>query len=384
MKRILFIATCNIGKRTGGGLANLAYYNAFKEMYPNMVDLAMAEEYCIGTYANSIKIPRRKCVKKILDLLRGETHRNKSFFINYIPQVAEKYSYCIINGGIYAGDMIDIFHKYGIQVIVIHHNFEREYHLGAKSWKTFWGINTYIVNRIERNAYYKSDLNCFLTLDDRRLFHKYYGDCKGKEYLLGVFDYSPTVFDYSKKEKIFTTQNIIISGSMNSKQTVTGIMDFKKHYYDIFENKFSDWNIIITGREPSPKIVQFCNEHPDRLILVPNPSVIDKVIEKGAIFLCPTNVGGGLKLRLMDALKLGIPVLTHKVSARGYEAFWNYPFFQVYQDETSFIKGLKVLTEYIQNGENFQSEIIRIYNGNFSFVSGCHRVVEAMSSLSSD
>ena len=91
-----------MGKRTGGGLANLAYYNAFKHLFPCVVDLAMAEENCIGMYADAIHVPRRGFVKKIIGIVHGEFHRNLAFFRHYVRAVAGKYSCCVINGGVYA------------------------------------------------------------------------------------------------------------------------------------------------------------------------------------------------------------------------------------------------------------------------------------------
>lgn len=267
MRRILFIATCNIGERTGGGLANLAYYNAFNHMFPGIVDLAMAEENCVGIYKNAIKIPHRGEVGKIVGLLCGEIHRNMPFFKRYIKKLVGKYSHCVINGGVYAGDMIDLFHNQGIKVIVIHHNFEREYQLGNMSWITLWGVSAVLVNRIERNAYLKSDLNCYITLEDQSLFHEYYGNCRGKEYMLGVFEPSFAKLLPMKGEGDSSVRHIIVSGSMDSVQTITGIIDFKERYYSILEENFKDWNIIFAGRNPGKEIVNFCTEHPGGIVL---------------------------------------------------------------------------------------------------------------------
>ena len=203
----------------------------------------------------------------------------------------------------------------------------------------------------------------YITAEDKRLFHKYYGDCRGREYILGVFEPSSVSLLPMRGEGDSVVRHIIVSGSMNSTQTITGIMDFK-------------------GRNPGEEIVGFCDEHSDRLSLIPNPPVMDEVIDRGSIFLCPTNVGGGLKLRLMDALRRGMPVLTHEVSARGYDVFFGYPFFQVYHDEDSFKKGLETLVVFMRDNENWQSDILRIYVSHFGFDSGCDRVFEAISLLS--
>jgi len=239
-----------------------------------------------------------------------------------------------------------------------------------------------LLNRIERNAFLKSDLNCYITAEDKRLFHKYYGDCRGREYILGVFEPSSVSLLPMRGEGDSVVRHIIVSGSMNSTQTITGIMDFKERYYSILEENYKDWNVIFAGRNPGEEIVGFCDEHSDRLSLIPNPPVMDEVIDRGSIFLCPTNVGGGLKLRLMDALRRGMPVLTHEVSARGYDVFFGYPFFQVYHDEDSFKKGLETLVVFMRDNENWQSDILRIYVSHFGFDSGCDRVFEAISLLS--
>lgn len=56
MKRSLYLATCDITRRSGEGLACLAYYNAFKKLFFEQVDLAMTKEYCLGEYDSAIKM----------------------------------------------------------------------------------------------------------------------------------------------------------------------------------------------------------------------------------------------------------------------------------------------------------------------------------------
>lgn len=372
MKRILFVATCNIAVRTGGGLANLAYYNAFNKLFPGKVDLAMAEEYCVDNYGDAIKIPSRNILVRLMSLLRGEIHRNKRFFKHFLKQNADKYSYCIINGGVYAGDMIDIFHSKGIKVIVIHHNFEREYKIDNRTLITLWGATSFFVNRNEKKAYKKSDANCFLTLSDIQLFRYFYGSTSSFEFLLGVFEPEPVLKEVSLNVK--KTNTIVVTGSMNSLQTVDGIMNFRENYFDKFIHEYPDWKIIFAGRNPSAKIDSFKNLYPDKIEVIANPPIMNDIIDLGRVFLCPTRIGGGLKLRIMDGLRKGLPIITHKVSARGYDEFWKYPFFQVYDDYVTFRKGFSAILDYINNRDGYQQEIQNIYNSYFSFESGCKRV----------
>ena len=377
MKKILFIATSDIGKRTGGGLACLAYYNAFKRLYPGSVDLAMAEECCVGKYSNSIKITSRGTASKCLGLLRGELHRYKAFFKKFIPKVSNLYSFCVINGGIYAGDMIDIFHEYGIKTIVIHHNFEREYNLDNKTIASLYGFTSYFVIRNERNAYLNCDANCFLTESDLKLFHDHYGISQAKEILLGVFESTPQALP--SLNQLYTGHDkIVITGSMNSFQTIDGIMDFKENYFYLLKQIWPGSSIIIAGRNPSDKIVQFYHDHHSSVELVSNPPIMEDIIRNGPVFLCPTRVGGGLKWRIMDGLRMGLPVITHKVSSRGYDAFFDYPFFQIYDDKETFVTAVDNILHFLNNNIDYHQSIRNIYSASFSFESGCMRLKSLM------
>ena len=94
-------------------------------------------------------------------MLKGQIHRNLHFIRSYLKKQHHKYEYVIINGGKYAGDMIDIIKHYGLKTVVIHHNFEREYEMDNKSILTLWGLSPYFIIRNERKAYLKSNIIVF-------------------------------------------------------------------------------------------------------------------------------------------------------------------------------------------------------------------------------
>jgi len=367
MKKILFLATYNLGVRTGGGLATLAYYNALNCLYPNHVDLMMPNEYCNGKYGNAIKVPSRSIIKVISS---GSIHRYKSQMNDYLSQYAEDYDLCVINGGIYAGDMIGIIHHFGIKVLVIHHNFEREYQMDNNTPFALWGLSPFLVNINEKRAYLQSDLNCFLTLEDKEQFEKIYGARYDSNFVIHVFE-PETMQDsliFNDKENC-----IAITGSLDTVQTIVGIEDFRNNYLNIFKDLCPDWKVLVAGRNPGKKIIQLKDSMPDTVDVIPNPVDMSELLKKVSIFLCPTNVGGGLKLRVMDGLRMGIPILVHKVSARGYDAFFDKPFFKIYYDQKSFREGLEALKDYCRTSCSNQ-EIYQTYMSEFGFEQGCIRI----------
>lgn len=381
MKRILFLSAVNLFKRSGGGLATLSYFNAVCNIFPGYVDLALPTE-CIPSdnLHTYIPMPSRSIFSAIIRSIFGDVHRYRRPLIDYIKKNPNKYEFVLLNGGVYSGSMVDDIKKLGLKVAVIHHNCEYEYHMDNKSLVSFWGYIPYFVVRNEKRAYKNADVNLFLTRQDMATFFVRYGETRAKTHLLGCFEIEdspiPKITNY-----IVQKNTIVVSGSLNSHQTTAGISDFFLNYFDISKNMIPNLKIILTGRDPSEEIIKLKEKMSDYAEIVPNPDDILSVVEKGDVFLCPTNLGGGLKLRIMDGLKLGMPVLTHKVSARGYDAFLNKPYFKVYDDEISFRDGLSSIIAYI-NSKNYSRESIRRdYFETFSFRAGIKRMREGLDKL---
>lgn len=371
MKRILFLSTAKLSHRSGGALATLAYYNAICSIFPGQVDLVMPEEFCIGDYKNAIKAPKRSMLSA---LLSGSMHRYKAVIKKYLKCNKGKYELCFLNGGIYSGDMMDDIHSHGCKIIVLHHNFEREYQMDSKTTFTLGGRTSFFVNRNEKRAYQKADCNLFLSQEDKTLFETHYGLTNKPAVVTGSFE--PVHEILPQYENV--TQNIIaITGSMNTNQTMCGIVDFTNNYYKDFREICPNWTLLIAGRNPREEVYKLKEMNPDSISVIPNPEDMNAVLNGVSIFLCPTNVGGGLKLRVMDGLKAGLPILVHKISSRGYNYYLDKPYFKVYNDNQSFRKGLNALMDYCE--KDFDRKTIQSdYKHYFGFEMGCNRLKHAL------
>ena len=83
----------------------------------------------------------------------------------------------------------------------------------------------------------------------------------------------------------------------------------------------------------------------------------------------------------MDGLRAGQPILTHQRAARGYDALVNEQFFQLYDDEDSFVTGLKTILEYVNNNPLYKEEIQNKYYASFSFEKGRKELQDILSNL---
>lgn len=371
MKRILYIATSNINLKTGGGIANLALLNSLSKDYADLIDVVTYEESFNGLQkpANFYFVPPITLIGKLKNICMGRIHRFTPWLDNFLRHNHNRYSHCFINSGL-LGEYIDVFHEYGIKVTVIHHNFECEFQIDNKRPSTFWGMTDFLVRNSERKSYLKSDLNLFLSQDDINIFHKNYLNSKIlKEFAIGIFE--PQRLPYTNSARMQLSENqLAICGSLNSVQTRVGLFDFHKKYLPIVNQIYGgNYHLKIAGRNPAKDLVDlFSND--STVQIYANPESMSEILSDSSIFICPTNVGGGIKLRILDGLKLGMPILTHVVSARGYNVLHDCPWFQIYNDEDSFRTGLINIKNEISANPCLRKEIIEMYMKHFSFEHG--------------
>ena len=241
------------------------------------------------------------------------------------------YSMRIINGGKEGGWIARRINSSNIKTVVIHHNQEVEYCMDNLSIYTLGNKWPYTVKKQENNAYKFSDINLFLTKDDMQAFNRMYGNNNGVNKLIGCYDFKDATIikPYSIEKKY----DMVISGSLSTYQTVHGVLNFYDNYFSLSKKIIPDVKILLTGRTPTEQIKQIVDANNSNYELVESPIDIMAEVQKASIYLCPTDIGGGLKLRVMDGLKSGLPVLVHKVSSRGYDSFFGKPYFQVYYDK---------------------------------------------------
>lgn len=363
--KILLITSVDMAVKSGGGFANRAFYDSLMLHYPHEVDVVQYD----------------KTGGRMTSFMRGKIHKLYYWLLDYLDQRKGEYQVCVINTGLF-GDLVPEIRKRGIRVVTIHHNVEAVIQLDSRRPTTLWGLTSWFVRRNERKAYQQSDLNIFLSAYDRDMMRSFYGPSSSqKDVVVGVYE----TIEHAKQAVKPTTDklpeiHVAMSGCLNHLQTKLGIKDFAEHYDDLFKKIMPPSSrLIITGSSPSKYITAFA--HIKDIVLKPNPEHISEVIKDCSIYLCPVNVGSGVKFRILDGLRLGMPILTHAVSARGYDMFAEKPWFQSYHDAESFEKGLQSILEYMDQHKNIRREIIQDYQSVFTFETGDKRFIDAISKL---
>lgn len=386
--RIIIFTHHYLDDKSGGSFASRAYINAFTEisdscmlMYPDRgISITnFIHKKCILKGVHN----KRNNIQKVIDIYRGRIHRYMDVMI---PQIQEfNPDIVVFDNSITSAGLLKEIKKLGVQIITIHHNYELEYYRGTKPFIAWRLPFLYYLEEAERTAVQFSDLNLTLTEEDISLLQINYDSLKTKKIVkLGSFESmsdSKLISPINKeiKTKLIPKSNLCfaITGTLGSYQTEVSVLPFLENEYPELLKILPESKLIIAGRSPSNKMKNACAKYPS-INLIANPENMQEVIAQADVYICPTCVGGGLKLRVMDGLKAGLPVLTHIVSARGYDEFNKASCLFIYENKDSFRNSLEKIIQEINNGNLESKSIKNLYNSVFSFESGVIRLKEIM------
>lgn len=342
--KALFITRHYLSDNNGGANATKGFVLAFSHVVSDMTliypERDGQDSSCYAPMSCRC-IPcfdKRSKIRKGLDIYRGRLHRLTDFVRKHLSEC--RYDAIVIDHSLTAASLIDDIKDTGARIITIHHNVERDYLRDNKPALLYRLPMVYFSRRAERDALEKSDVNFTLTENDATSFATWYPERNLHLRSIGICEYRPI------PEKAFDNQTsghtFVMTGSLCFAQSLRPILEFVQKYYPIIKTTCPDAKLIIAGRNPSEELLAKCSED-QSIEIVANPQNMDDVVKRANYYVCPINAGSGIKLRVMDGLKQGLPVLAHEVSAIGYERVMDRGALFAYRDEQTFTESLNDL-----------------------------------------
>ena len=384
--RFLIITNHFLDSNNGGSFASRAYINAFAELADKCLLLypcngANIEQYINkGVILKGIKNEKNK-LSKLIDIYLGRINRYSETLLrdvsSFDPDIV------VFDNSRSSAGLIKQVKSLGKKVITIHHNYEMQYYDGTKPPLLWRFPFMYFMRKAECAAVLYSDINLTLTNQDAELLQKNYDREKEADFkCVGVFECKRTEQSGFPNSELKTGSNLCfaITGSLNSYQTEVSLIPFLEEYFPVLLEAFPESELIIAGKNPSIAIKRLCQRY-SHVELIANPPEMPEIMKQADIYICPVAVGGGLKLRVMDGLKMGLPVLSHIISARGYDDFIETGFLLTYNDKTSFKNGLLKVGAFFKEGEIDSKRIKLLYKQTFSFEAGISRLKRALSTI---
>ena len=365
--RTLFVTYHYLHGNGGSVFASRGYVNAFAELSEHLTLLCPVKEGChpegIREGVHIVPVPyEAPRWLKYLHLLAGHIHRYFSVFDEALSM--DRFDTVVFDACYASFRLIDRARRAGCRVIVIHHNSQCDY-VRANYRFPVRGPMLYWTRRSEREAVSGSDLNLVLTPEDQAELRRLYDKENRKLFgIVGVFEYcrQDPQEQTSVRKPVF-----VITGNLSMRQTEEPLLEWLRSYLPELRATVPSASVLVAGKDPSECLQSRCLEAGVELLA--SPKDMQTVLARGGWYICPASMGGGLKLRIMDGLRNGMPVLAHRASARGYEPFIDR-FVFCYDDRKSFRKALERMLAL----EIDRDSIRQLYREVFSFDAGLERL----------
>lgn len=351
MTKILIVTKHYLAKGGGGPNGSRAYIKALCHifddvtlLYPDDRDKPMPKLFGEKGVAYMPCYDDRTLLRKGIDVYLGKTHR----MLPKLKETLHQHDFDIVfidHSSIACGVLYYVKKHSQAKVVTIHHNVEADYlHDNPFPLAYRWAMNYYCI-QAERESLLLSDLNLVLTQADCNRFVSLYHVDAEKLACFGTFFYDDFIPEDFKIAESRHPENIVITSQLYFPQNTVPLIDFLTNYYPKLKAAQPDTHLIVAGRNPTDAVKQAC-ENSNDVELIPSPDDMTGVLSRGSIYLCPTDRGSGIKLRIFDGLKAGMPIVVHQNSVNGYEPLVAKGIVRPYRDSDSLLQAIADLRTY--------------------------------------
>ena len=130
-----------------------------------------------------------------------------------------------------------------------------------------------------------------------------------------VWIWTPYFQSYLNKDAICNTKNIVFYGAMFREENWRSACWFIEKVLPKLSN--SDVRFVIVGGSPNPKLYQYKDT---RIQIKGFVEDISAELSCAMCLVAPLVLGAGIKIKVLEALSCGIPVLTNKIGIEGIPA----------------------------------------------------------------
>ncbi|MFD2370810.1 glycosyltransferase family 4 protein [Brevibacillus sp. GCM10020057] len=206
------------------------------------------------------------------------------------------------------------------RIVLIQHNIE---HLNAREeiryqprardrWKLRLISNG--IKSLEKRAILAVDDIWVISPEDKALVQKM-GKEEDKVRVVPPYFRYPRVKETEQIEQ--STYNLLLLGSMEWYPNVIGAVWFIENVFRELVRLDDRYRLYIVGHNPSPRLRQYQSGQIEVTGAVPS---VDDYIRLCDFLIVPNTLGGGAKIKILEGIMKGIPVLATRESTVGYSA----------------------------------------------------------------
>ncbi|WP_134090001.1 glycosyltransferase [Olivibacter sp. XZL3] len=209
------------------------------------------------------------------------------------------------------------------KILLNQHNYEYANHLEYMNYRIRHAFKrrlyrwaNFRYRQTEHQLIKEADGLIAISEEDKRLFDHIRQDDQ-HSYLL-----SPALpLKRVKEQYEQQCRHLLFVGMMDWYPNIQGVLQFVKQVFEPLLKQDPSYHFYIVGKNPVAEILELNSTH---IHVTGAVEDVDVYIKKCDLMVVPVSLGGGVKVKVMEAIQKGIPLLLHQSSAQGYEGIADY------------------------------------------------------------
>jgi len=306
--------------------------NCFKFLKKNDIDvdflcLNKDKEYDISGFApnDNIEVLYDGMISSkyrlIRSILKNKPYLTDKFyskrFLNKILHSlnTEKYDIVHFEGLHTAAYALKIREKTNAKIVLRFHNIESQIMMrysetvGNIFFKLFFRWEYFKMRSLEKSCYKYIKNIVFITEDDLKT-----ASIENYAEIMPFISPAGVDFEYFSKVTNFDTNDLLYLGSMDWKPNEDAVIWFIENVYSKLLINFPELKFFIIGKNPSERLKKFNSSN---IIVTGTVSDVRDYIAKGRISIIPLRIGGGMRIKILELMAAGRPIVTTSLGAEG-------------------------------------------------------------------
>jgi glycosyltransferase involved in cell wall biosynthesis len=114
--------------------------------------------------------------------------------------------------------------------------------------------------------------------------------------------------------------NILTLGTLHYPPNADGIRWFLREVFPRIQKDVPQASLTIIGKNPPPDFLEYERQHPEAIKVTGYVPSLRSYLEKAAAVVIPVRAGGGMRVRILESLAWGMPLVTTTIGLEGIEA----------------------------------------------------------------
>lgn len=172
---------------------------------------------------------------------------------------------------------------------------------------------------------------------------------------------SPYFTDLSYIKSSFKENNIMFFGAMHRPENYESCIWFIENVFNELLKIDKTFKFFIVGNKPNEKLYKYSNEN---IIITGFVDDITEYFDKALCMVAPLLLGAGIKIKILEGMSAGLPVLTNDIGIEGIPA--SNDDFIYCKDKNDYINNILTLKNDTEKARNIGSNARFFIKENFN------------------